>query len=292
MNRLNSHHVRLGRLGFSLVELLISMALSLLIAGAVITIFVTTTASNAEHLAILRLSQDMRVTMDFMTRDLRRTAYWANAAWAAHPNSELDLPGVSGSGAAVATSGEPFEVFHTAGNITQLDIVGLNGRADITGYTNGHTISISITSPFDHDPIPAESWRILNPFDTSTNPQLPTANCVLYQYDVDGDNEVDSTERFGFRYNATDKTVERYASGNYSCAGGTWQAITDPNTTTITGLTFTLTNTVIDLDDTGIGTSTMTVRNIDISLSGESVQTVHQQTLNESIRLRNDHYTP
>lgn len=291
-------HGRRKSRGFTLVELLIGMALSLLVAGAVISIFVTTTASNAEHLAILRLSQDMRVTMDFMTRDLRRTAYWSNAAWAAYPNSELVLSAVSGAATATASSGAPFSVFNSAGDITQLKIVGLNGKADITGYTNGAEVSLNIASPFDHDEVPAESWRILNPFDLASNPQLEDTDgdgiedCILYQYDVDGNNKIDAGEQFGFRYNDTKKTIERYQSNNYDCTGGNWEAITDPNTTLITGLELSLINRVIDLDGSGIGTSTITLRDINIVLDGESVQTDHQQTLNETIRLRNDHYTP
>lgn len=61
--------------GFSLVELLISLVIGLIITAAGITIFVNTAGTDFYQLKVTRLNQELRATMNLMTRDIRRVGY-------------------------------------------------------------------------------------------------------------------------------------------------------------------------------------------------------------------------
>jgi len=61
--------------GFSLVELMVAMVAGLLVTGAVLAFAVSSMKSNADFLVSTRLTQDLRSTMDVVTRELRRAGY-------------------------------------------------------------------------------------------------------------------------------------------------------------------------------------------------------------------------
>jgi type IV pilus assembly protein PilW len=66
--------------GLSLVELLVGIALALLIIAGGVTLL---TGNLREHRSLLlesRLMQDLRTAADVITRDVRRSGYWAAAA--------------------------------------------------------------------------------------------------------------------------------------------------------------------------------------------------------------------
>lgn len=65
--------------GFSLVELMVSIALGLFVVIGVLSIFATTAKSNHDTLKATRLHQDLRAVMDLMARDIRRAGYWRTA---------------------------------------------------------------------------------------------------------------------------------------------------------------------------------------------------------------------
>lgn len=87
-------------------------------------------------------------------------------------------------------------------------------------------------------------------------------SCILYSYDVNGDRligvgpagTVDATastanlEQFGFRLRNAQVQM-RNGGTPFSCAGGSWQAVSDPDTA-ITRLQFTLLTECINLPDT------------------------------------------
>ena len=66
-------------MGFSLVELLVSIAVGLVIMAGVTNIYVNTIRSNSDTLKMTRLNQELRSVMAFMTRDIRRAGYWGKA---------------------------------------------------------------------------------------------------------------------------------------------------------------------------------------------------------------------
>ncbi len=65
--------------GFSLIELMISMTISMIVLAGVIALFANTVRSNAEGLQYTRLNQELRAIMDVMVRDIRRAGYYSAA---------------------------------------------------------------------------------------------------------------------------------------------------------------------------------------------------------------------
>lgn len=65
--------------GLSIVELLVGVAIGLFILAGASAMFVTNVTNSRKILLEARLNQELRATIDLVTRDLRRGAYWANA---------------------------------------------------------------------------------------------------------------------------------------------------------------------------------------------------------------------
>jgi prepilin-type N-terminal cleavage/methylation domain-containing protein len=61
--------------GFSLVELMIAMVAGLIVSGAVVTFTLSSMKSNSDYVLSTRLTQELRNSMDLITRDLRRAGY-------------------------------------------------------------------------------------------------------------------------------------------------------------------------------------------------------------------------
>ena len=69
---------RLAR-GMSIIELLIGVAIGLFILAGASAMFVSNVTNSRQLLLESRFNQEMRSTMDLISRDLRRSAYWANS---------------------------------------------------------------------------------------------------------------------------------------------------------------------------------------------------------------------
>lgn len=213
--------------GFSLIEFMIAVVISLFVLAGVTTLFSITLKSNADTLKATRLNQEQRAVMDLMVRDIRRAEYWANATSA----------------------------------------IGLGAAAN--------------------------TYAALNPFDATLNTATP--GCILFAYDLNSNGTLDTgspDERYGFLLD--DAAVKMRKGGtDFTCTpGSAWEKITDANTTEITGLAFTPTARVIDIDGSGSGNSTVTVRQITISLRGRLKNDTNvSRTLTETVRVRNDLFT-
>ncbi|MDG4868259.1 prepilin-type N-terminal cleavage/methylation domain-containing protein [Guyparkeria sp. 1SP6A2] len=68
--------------GMTLVELLIGLTIGLLVLAVVGTAFINILRSSNDTLSSIKLSQEVRGLMGFMTSDIRRAGYWENAATA------------------------------------------------------------------------------------------------------------------------------------------------------------------------------------------------------------------
>jgi prepilin-type N-terminal cleavage/methylation domain-containing protein len=66
---------RMKSLGFSMIELMIAMAIGLVVIGSVLAFTMSSLNTNTEYVQATRLSQELRGTMDMITRDLRRAGY-------------------------------------------------------------------------------------------------------------------------------------------------------------------------------------------------------------------------
>lgn len=61
--------------GFTLVELMLALALSLFLIGGVVLIYASGTASTREATEFSRIQENIRFASDFMTRDIRNAGY-------------------------------------------------------------------------------------------------------------------------------------------------------------------------------------------------------------------------
>ena len=66
-------------MGFSLVELMIAMAIGLVVIASVLAFTMSSLNANTEYVQATRLTQELRNSMDVVSRDLRRTGYDENS---------------------------------------------------------------------------------------------------------------------------------------------------------------------------------------------------------------------
>lgn len=71
--RMKSHSSRNS--GFTLVELMVAMVAGLIVSAAALAFFFASMKSNGEYVQSTRLTQELRNTLDLMSRDLRRAGY-------------------------------------------------------------------------------------------------------------------------------------------------------------------------------------------------------------------------
>jgi len=65
--------------GFSLVELMVSLALGIVVLTGVFKMQSSTLDNNAHSLKLSRISQEMRSALDVIKSDIKRSGYWRNA---------------------------------------------------------------------------------------------------------------------------------------------------------------------------------------------------------------------
>lgn len=61
--------------GFTLVEMMIALAAGLIVSGAVVAFLLSSMKSNGQYVQSTRLTQELRNTLDLLTRDLSRAGY-------------------------------------------------------------------------------------------------------------------------------------------------------------------------------------------------------------------------
>lgn len=95
--------------GLSIIELLIGVAIGLFILAGASAMFVNNITNSRRLLLETRINQDLRSTMDLISRDLRRGAYWGNS-----------LAGTVATGSASVTQPNPYSAV-TVGGSTQVN---------------------------------------------------------------------------------------------------------------------------------------------------------------------------
>jgi type IV pilus assembly protein PilW len=139
-----------------------------------------------------------------------------------------------------------------------------------------------------------------NPFMTNGVTINATNDCILFTYDRDGDGALPSVgsgsddEQYGFRL--MNYAIQGRPSGAaFDCAtsASDWENITDPNVVKITQLNFSRTSNAVDIDGVGAGTSTISVSTVTITLTGQLASNASvSKTLTNTVKIRNDKYTP
>lgn len=294
--------------GFGIPELLIGIAVGMIIVAAAMSLLQVTLRNSNDNIKMARLEQDLRQTMQMLSRDLRRATTWdaavdvAKVAYAA----PLTLSGTTGSvtvtsttSGALASIGSKAEggtlvyKYYDASIDTDSDGVAdgdyVTVRGTIGSYSSGaYTVTLSGTWPAaaaTTDGVSKGSWNILRPESTLT----VSGDCVLFIYDFDADDDGDyDIGRYGYRYDSTEKAVEIRTSGantDTCSSGGTWENLTDPNVVQVTDLS------VDDISPAGITSSgvTVSIREYTISVTGNlKSDTAVSRTFQETIRVRND----
>jgi len=80
--KFNKYQGKLNRQqGSSLMEVLIAMGLSLVVTASMIALMANSLGTTARIIKMTKLSDDMRITMQMMTRDVRRSSYNSNSMY-------------------------------------------------------------------------------------------------------------------------------------------------------------------------------------------------------------------
>ena len=65
--------------GLSLVELIVGIALSLFVVSGALTLYASQLRNSKRAIAEVRLNQELRLTFELITRQLRNAGFWTNA---------------------------------------------------------------------------------------------------------------------------------------------------------------------------------------------------------------------
>ena len=75
-------NMRLSRQsGMSLMEVLIAMSISLIVTASMIALMANSLGTTARIIKMTKLSDDLRITMQMMSRDVRRSSYNSNSMY-------------------------------------------------------------------------------------------------------------------------------------------------------------------------------------------------------------------
>lgn len=288
--------------GFTLIELMISIALGLIVITSLVYMMGATMRTNTETLRATHLNQELRSVVQMMSRDLKRAGYGAKAENIALCASAtpLTLSATSGTMTISMTGGnEACDNLPLAVGSVIMNIANVSGTI-VTACATASTASWPVTASnsacpgagsavsFASTTVDAGAWTIINPFHTITAEDVASDadtgdDCILFSYDADDDGVVDSNENYGFRFNASEASIETGSSVT-SCTAGTWENLTEESGVQIT-----------NLDIVGVSTTNSTaevnvcVREIQLKLSGQlTSDSSVTRTINESVKVRND----
>lgn len=289
------------QLGLTLIELMISIVLSLFVLGGVLYITSSTMQSNTQNLRSTHLNQELRAAMQMITRDIRRAGYryGVETAGAYTANNSVTIAPLTGSSIVVtAPASAPFGKWIIGSRIRHVSAsTGLSYCIDISSPTTGTSFT-SATGAFvdcedSSDPtafpsasIGAGSWTIEDP---NGGIQF-TANCVSFGYDVDndvGDGDIAASEVIGYRLNGS--AIERGSSAD--CSTNTFASTEAVISSAVSGVTIT------NFSVTNLGpAAAIPAGNVDIqllelqlTLSGQlSSDSSVTRSITEVVKVRND----
>lgn len=299
--------------GLSLVEMMVALAIGMVVISGALYLSTTAMAVSRDNIRMSFLNQELSNAMNLITKDLRRASYWGGAIDATRVStvSAVTFSAVTGSGVTLTLTYDATDV--SDGVVDSLGAQAKNANAQlvylekdtaspyavmkytatITNYdpdTNAFTADLTETFPatvLASGGAVKGSWGIVAPVMTATL----AGNCVTFSYDVDGDGQIntgtDTDERFGFRYDSTEKAVESRTNGA-GCAATGWENVTDENRVEIT--IFTITDELPT--SIPVGNFTVGIREYTIKMKGHlKSDTGIERELRETIRVRNDKVT-
>lgn len=282
--------------GFGLVELMIGLAVGMIVVAAAMGLMTTSLSNSNDNIKMARLDQELRQVMTMLSRDLRRATSWDASVDVARVSlvSPLTLSATSGNVSVTSVDGNLAVIGARAIGGTLVYKSGTTVyQGSITGYSGGgFSVTIGTAWPasaIDDDGVPASSWSILRPESTLTI----SGTCILFAADNDFSGGMYGTsERFGYRYDSTEKAVEARTSGASAdgcSSGGSWTNLTDEGLVEVTDFSVT-DNSPATLTASGFD---INVREFTISITGRlKADTSVVRTLQETVRVRNDRLSP
>lgn len=247
--------------GFTLVELLVGMAIGLIVAGGAMAMFVSIARSTSTIVQTNRMQQELREIGLVMTRDIRRAGYSGV------------VPGVDFNG-----DGEPNNTMANSSAI--MDAV----RTDL--LFNPHLSSSADIRIYD-----AAGTDDCILFSYNIDGDLPAANTAA---------AVENDEWFGYRRQVVNGRgvlqMKTAGASPADCSTGTWVPISS-NEFDVTALTFAMTTAEIEIDNLSGGTAgtceandaCQCIRTVDVDLAVRLVGNNDVSTvMSDSVRVRND----
>lgn len=291
--------IRRDARGFSLVEMLVSIAVGLFLLAGVVMLFSATLSSQSNTLKTTRLNQELRNVIDLISRDVRRAGYWQLAYATGQPAGNITLSNTSGN-VTITSSATPFS--EIGAGLVNRTLITSAGAAIITGYVNPSKVNATVTRPFASTTINEGDWMISNLYTETGNDLViaPDDTCVQYSYDRDGDATVADNERFAFRVSGG--VVQMYPGTgtlpNCLTGAGNWENATS-DVISIDELLFSDADTkCINTSDSDSDCKTvppasgdvlMQIRQLNITLTGSLISNpATTRTFTEVVRLRND----
>lgn len=300
--------------GLSLVEMMVALAIGMVVISGALYLSTTAMTVSRDNIRMSFLNQELSNAMNLMTKDLRRASYWGGAVDATRVStvSGITFSATSGNGVTLTLTYDPVDVSDAV-----VDSLGAQAKAvgaqliylekdtaspfdvkkyiaTIKDYDNAtNTFTADLTGTFPATVLVAGggvlkgSWGIEPPLNT-VSATLTGNHCAIFSYDADGDGQInddaDSDERFGFRYDSTEKAVE-IRKGGTNCGGTGWENITDESRVDIYSFE------IEDHSPTSIavGQFTVGIREYTIIMKGRLTSDPSiDRTLRETIRVRND----
>jgi type II secretory pathway component PulJ len=86
---MKAHMMKYKQSGATLMEVMVAMSISLVVTASMIALMASTLSSTARIVQMTRLSDDMRVALQMMSRDVRRSSYNANSMFC-YSNEDCD----------------------------------------------------------------------------------------------------------------------------------------------------------------------------------------------------------
>lgn len=237
-------------LGFSLVELMVSLVAGLIVIGAVGAFMMSSFRSNADFVAATRLTQELRNSIDFISRELRRAGYDETAV------KYVALPDPLPPGMAPTSHFAPIRL---------LD-------ADADGIVDDECVI------YAYDRTPGNPGKV-NLF----NGEIRGVRRKV----VNGVGVIEFAESSAGLAPACDGATATYTTYPASCnAASGWCALSDPRVLNISE--FTLNVIYLNIPSSG-GVNPLQVRDVTVRLKGNLVgDTDVSRTVESSIRIRAD----
>ena len=241
--------------GFTLVELMVAMVAGLLVSAAVLSFFLSSMKSNGDYVQSTRLTQDLRNTLDLLTRDVRRAG------------SDDDALRYVGN-----TNVSPFTPICLA-NGSSTTCLGAGGTGNCLiyaydrTYPNGGTTVTGTPGTLDTATAEARGIR----FRSVTNAEGRTVGVIEYARSSGGNRP------------HCDDAAATYTSYPAAC-NGMWCPLSDPAKVDMTALTI-----VNNSQTIGVDPSALMERVFDFTLAGRIAgNTEFVRDVQTSLKIRSD----